>query len=111
MNRICKNRISERLLTSVCIAGPMLSLITDACGEVSPEARERAGERMTGVLLAISSLFLRSRSKYHCPRASLICQYQAAYGWNRVDLTSPDGLIKRELTIDITGAATWQTAT
>lgn len=56
VNRIGKDRIVfAGLWTSVCIVGPTLSaldqgfevyVITDACGDVSPEAHERAVERM-----------------------------------------------------------------
>jgi nicotinamidase-related amidase len=56
VNRIGKGRIVlAGLWTSVCIVGPALSalaqgfevyVITDACGDVSPEAHERAVERM-----------------------------------------------------------------
>jgi nicotinamidase-related amidase len=56
VNRIGKNRIVlAGLWTSVCIVGPALSAIdqgfevfaiTDACGDVSEEAHERAVERM-----------------------------------------------------------------
>jgi nicotinamidase-related amidase len=56
INRIGKSRIVlSGLWTSVCIVGPALSaldqgfevyVITDACGDVSEEAHERAVERM-----------------------------------------------------------------
>jgi nicotinamidase-related amidase len=56
VNRIGKNRlVFAGLWTSVCIVGPTLSaldqgfdvyIITDACGDVSTEAHERAVERM-----------------------------------------------------------------
>jgi nicotinamidase-related amidase len=56
VNRIGKNRlVFAGLWTSVCIVGPTLSaldqgfevyMITDACGDVSTEAHERAVERM-----------------------------------------------------------------
>src|SRR5712672_4227122 len=56
VNRIGKGRIVlAGLWTSVCIAGPALSaldqgfevyVVTDACGDVSEEAHERAIERM-----------------------------------------------------------------
>ena len=56
MNRIGKDRlVFAGLWTSVCIVGPTLSaldqgfevyVITDACGDVSTEAHERAVERM-----------------------------------------------------------------
>jgi nicotinamidase-related amidase len=56
VNRIGKNRVVfAGLWTSVCIVGPVLSaieqgfeayVITDACGDVSTEAHERAIERM-----------------------------------------------------------------
>lgn len=56
VNRIGKNRlVFAGLWTSVCIVGPTLSalaqgyevyVITDACGDVSTEAHERAVERM-----------------------------------------------------------------
>ncbi|WP_342640285.1 hydrolase [Rhodoligotrophos ferricapiens] len=56
VNAIGKNRlVFAGLWTSVCIVGPTLSaidqgfevyVITDACGDVSPEAHERAVERM-----------------------------------------------------------------
>jgi nicotinamidase-related amidase len=56
VNRIGKGRIAlAGLWTSVCIVGPALSaldqgfevhVITDACGDVSDEAHERAIERM-----------------------------------------------------------------
>jgi nicotinamidase-related amidase len=56
VNRIGKSRIVlAGLWTSVCIVGPALSaldqgfevyFIADACGDVSPEAHERAVERM-----------------------------------------------------------------
>ncbi len=56
VNRIGKSRIVlAGLWTSVCIVGPALSaldqgfevyMITDACGDVSTEAHERAVERM-----------------------------------------------------------------
>jgi len=56
VNRIGKDRIVfAGLWTSVCIVGPTLSaldqgfevyIITDACGDVSTEAHERAVERM-----------------------------------------------------------------
>jgi len=56
VNRIDKNRlVLAGLWTSVCIVGPALSaldqgfevyVITDACGDVSNEAHERAVERM-----------------------------------------------------------------
>ncbi len=56
VNRIGKDRIVfAGLWTSVCIVGPTLSaldqgfevyVITDACGDVSAEAHERAVERM-----------------------------------------------------------------
>jgi nicotinamidase-related amidase len=56
VNRIGKSRIVlSGLWTSVCIVGPALSaldqgfevyVITDACGDVSEEAHERAVERM-----------------------------------------------------------------
>jgi nicotinamidase-related amidase len=56
VNRIGKGRlVFAGLWTSVCIVGPSLSaldqgfevyIITDACGDVSPEAHERAVERM-----------------------------------------------------------------
>lgn len=56
VNRIGKERIVfAGLWTSVCIVGPSLSaldqgfevyVITDACGDISPEAHERAVERM-----------------------------------------------------------------
>ncbi|NLS04092.1 hydrolase [Rhizobium sp. P32RR-XVIII] len=56
VNRIGKNRLVFcGLWTSVCIVGPTLSaldqgfevyMITDACGDVSAEAHERAIERM-----------------------------------------------------------------
>jgi nicotinamidase-related amidase len=56
VNRIGKDRIVlAGLWTSVCIVGPALSaldqgfevyVITDACGDVSEEAHERAVERM-----------------------------------------------------------------
>jgi nicotinamidase-related amidase len=56
VNRIGKSRIVlAGLWTSVCIVGPALSaidqgfevyVIADACGDVSPEAHERAIERM-----------------------------------------------------------------
>jgi nicotinamidase-related amidase len=56
INRIGKNRlVMAGLWTSVCIVGPALSaldqgfevyVITDACGDVSEEAHERAVQRM-----------------------------------------------------------------
>jgi len=56
VNRIGKDRlVFAGLWTSVCIVGPALSaldqgfeayVITDACGDVSDEAHERAIERM-----------------------------------------------------------------
>jgi len=56
VNRIGKERIVfAGLWTSVCIVGPVLSaldqgfeayVITDASGDISPEAHERAVERM-----------------------------------------------------------------
>ncbi|QRM33891.1 hydrolase [Microvirga sp. VF16] len=56
VNRIGKNRVVlAGLWTSVCIVGPALSavdqgfevyVITDACGDISAEAHERAVERM-----------------------------------------------------------------
>lgn len=56
VNRIGKDRlVFAGLWTSVCIVGPTLSaldqgfdvyVITDACGDISPEAHERAVERM-----------------------------------------------------------------
>jgi nicotinamidase-related amidase len=56
VNRIGKSRIAlAGLWTSVCIVGPALSaidqgfevyVVTDACGDVSTEAHERAVERM-----------------------------------------------------------------
>jgi nicotinamidase-related amidase len=56
INRLGKNRIVlSGLWTGVCIVGPALSaidqgfevyMITDACGDVSEEAHERAVERM-----------------------------------------------------------------
>jgi nicotinamidase-related amidase len=56
VNRIARNRIAlAGLWTSVCIVGPALSaldqgfeiyIITDACGDVSEEAHERAVQRM-----------------------------------------------------------------
>ncbi|WP_260928144.1 hydrolase [Novosphingobium sp. 9] len=56
INRIAKKRIVfAGLWTSVCIVGPVASaieqgfeayVITDACGDISPEAHERAVERM-----------------------------------------------------------------
>lgn len=56
VNRIGQDRIVfAGLWTSVCIVGPTLSameqgfevyFITDACGDISPEAHERAVERM-----------------------------------------------------------------
>ncbi|MFX8649089.1 isochorismatase family protein, partial [Acinetobacter baumannii] len=56
VNRIGKGRIVlAGLWTGVCIVGPALSaieqgfeiyVITDACGDVSTEAHERAVERM-----------------------------------------------------------------
>lgn len=56
VNRIGKTRlVFAGLWTSVCIVGPTLSavdqgfevyVITDACGDISPEAHERAVERM-----------------------------------------------------------------
>ena len=56
VNRIGKDRlVFAGLWTSVCIVGPTLSaldqgyeayVIADACGDVSPEAHERAMERM-----------------------------------------------------------------
>lgn len=56
VNRIGKDRlVFAGLWTSVCIIGPTLSaldqgfevyVITDACGDISPEAHERAVERM-----------------------------------------------------------------
>jgi nicotinamidase-related amidase len=56
VNRIGKSRlVLAGLWTSVCIVGPALSaidqgfevyVITDACGDVSTEAHERAVERM-----------------------------------------------------------------
>jgi nicotinamidase-related amidase len=56
VNRIGKSRlVLAGLWTSVCVAGPALSaldqdfevhVITDACGDVSEEAHERAVERM-----------------------------------------------------------------
>lgn len=56
INRIGKTRIVfAGLWTSVCIVGPVASaidqgfeayVITDACGDISPEAHERAVERM-----------------------------------------------------------------
>jgi nicotinamidase-related amidase len=56
VNRIGKDRlVFAGLWTSVCIVGPALSaldqgyevyVITDACGDVSDEAHERAVERM-----------------------------------------------------------------
>ncbi|MDE1172889.1 MAG: hydrolase [Parvibaculaceae bacterium] len=56
VNRIAKSRlVFAGLWTSVCIVGPTLSAldqgfevyaITDACGDISPEAHERAVERM-----------------------------------------------------------------
>ncbi len=59
VNRIGKDRlVFAGLWTSVCIVGPTLSalaqgyevyVITDACGDVSTEAHERAVERMVQV--------------------------------------------------------------
>jgi len=56
VNKIGKDRlVMAGLWTGVCIVGPALSaldqgfevfVITDACGDVSPEAHERAVERM-----------------------------------------------------------------
>jgi nicotinamidase-related amidase len=56
VNRIGKGRlVLSGLWTSVCIAGPALSaleqgfqvyVISDACGDVSPEAHDRAMDRM-----------------------------------------------------------------
>lgn len=47
MNRIGRPYVFTAF-DAVCIVGPMLSLIINACSDVSLEAHECAGERMTG---------------------------------------------------------------
>ena len=98
VNRIGKNRIVlAGLWTSVCIVGPALSaidqgfevyVITDACGDVSEEAHERAVERMVQAgarpmtslqyLLELQRDWARSETYNEVTR--LAATYGGAYG-------------------------------
>src|SRR5882757_8515547 len=98
INRIGKSRIVlSGLWTSVCIVGPALSaldqgfevyVITDACGDVSEEAHERAVERMVqlGVRPMTSLQYLLelqrdwARSDTYNATTGLARTYGGAYG-------------------------------
>jgi len=85
------------LWTGVCIVGPALSAltegyevyaITDACGDVSPEAHERAVQRMVheGVKPITSVQYLLelqrdwARQETYVPVTNLMKKYGGAYG-------------------------------
>jgi nicotinamidase-related amidase len=98
VNRLGKSRIAlAGLWTSVCIVGPALSaidqgfevyVITDACGDVSEEAHERAVERMVqaGARPMTSLQYLLelqrdwARSETYNAVTGLAATYGGAYG-------------------------------
>lgn len=98
VNRIGKTRlVFAGLWTSVCIVGPTLSaldqgfevyVITDACGDVSDEAHERAVERMVqaGVRPMTSLQYLLelqrdwARTETYDMTTGIAKQYGGAYG-------------------------------
>ncbi len=98
VNRIGKNRlVFAGLWTSVCIVGPTLSaldqgfevyIITDACGDVSTEAHERAVERMiqAGVRPMTSLQYLLelqrdwARTETYDMTTGIAKKYGGAYG-------------------------------
>ena len=98
VNRIGKSRlVFAGLWTSVCIVGPTLSaldqgfevyVVTDACGDVSTEAHERAVERMiqAGVRPMTSLQYLLelqrdwARSETYDLTTGIAKKYGGAYG-------------------------------
>ncbi|KLK89801.1 chloroperoxidase [Microvirga vignae] len=98
VNRIGKNRlVFAGLWTSVCIVGPTLSaldqgfevyVVTDACGDVSTEAHERAVERMiqAGVRPMTSLQYLLelqrdwARTETYDMTTGIAKKYGGAYG-------------------------------
>jgi len=98
VNRLGKSRIAlAGLWTSVCIVGPALSaidqgfevyVVTDACGDVSEEAHERAVERMVqaGARPMTSLQYLLelqrdwARSETYNAVTGLAATYGGAYG-------------------------------
>ena len=98
VNRIGKTRlVFAGLWTSVCIVGPTLSaldqgfeayIITDACGDVSTEAHERAVERMiqAGVRPMTSLQYLLemqrdwARTETYAATTGVAAKFGGAYG-------------------------------